>query len=115
MEFGFDEVLGLENIYDSVPTSSFDDRIFEADCFNRVMDKNSELREMQALFDRIDSDEEAHKFVKKAINKDMKINSIAELNEVLDTVSLKKANVFFNNVKRIVELSYGEERKTAFS
>lgn len=39
LEFGFDEVLGLEDIYDTVPTANFDDRIFEADCFNMVMDK----------------------------------------------------------------------------
>ena len=39
LEFGFDEILGLENIYNTIPTSNFDDRILEADCFNMVMDK----------------------------------------------------------------------------
>ena len=81
--------------------------------YNRAQDKEAELREMQILFDRIDSNEYAQKFVQKAMNKDLAVKSIAELNEVLDVIPLKKANVFFNNAKRIIELSSGEERKTA--
>ena len=76
-------------------------------------DKTAEIVEMKILFDRIDKDKDAKKFVQKAIIKDLKIPSIAELNEVLDTVPLKKANVFFNNAKRIIEQASGEERKTA--
>ena len=76
-------------------------------------DKTAEIVEMKVLFDRIDKDKEAKKFVQKAIIKDLKIPSIAELNEVLDTVPLRKANVFFNNAKRIIEQASGEERKTA--
>jgi len=83
--------------------------------FNKpsTRDKSAEIVEMQTLFNRIDKDNDAKIFVQKAINKDLKIDSIAELNEVLNTVPLKKANVFFNNAKRIIERSTGEERKTA--
>lgn len=80
---------------------------------NKLQDKTNELKEMQILFNKIDTNPEVEKFVKKAINKDLKVDSIAELNEVIDNVPLKKANVFFNNAKRIIELSSGEERKTA--
>ena len=76
-------------------------------------DKTAEIIEMKVLFDRIDKDKEAKKFIQKAIIKDLKIPSIAELNEVLDTVPLRKANVFFNNAKRIIEQASGEERKSA--
>ena len=85
------------------------------DRFKRVptKDKAAEVIEMQKLFNRIDNDKDAKTFVKKSINKDLKIASIAELNEVLDTVPLKKANIFFNNAKRIIEQAEREERKTA--
>lgn len=39
IEFGFDEILGLEEVYGKIPTKNFDDRILEADCFNMIMDK----------------------------------------------------------------------------
>lgn len=72
-----------------------------------------ELAEMQKLFARIDSDKDVNIFVQKAISKDLRLNSIAELNEIIDTIPLKKANIFFNNTKRIIETTEGEERKTA--
>ena len=72
-----------------------------------------ELAEMQKLFARIDKDKDANIFVQKAISKDLRLNSIAELNEIIDTIPLKKANIFFNNTKRIIEKTEGEERKTA--
>ena len=78
-----------------------------------VKDRAAEIVEMQTLFNKIDKDKDAKTFVKKAISKDLKIGSIAELNEVINTVPLKKANIFFNNTKRIVERTSGEERKTA--
>ena len=79
----------------------------------RNNDKSAEIVEMKVLFDRIDKDADAKKFVQKAIIKDLKIDSVAELNEVLNTTPLKKANVFFNNAKRIIEQTGGEERKAA--
>ena len=81
--------------------------------YNRSVDKSAEIVEMKNLFDKIDKDEEAKKFVKKAISKDLKVGSIAELNEVLDTVPLKKANIFFNNTQRIIEQTNRDGRKTA--
>ena len=80
-----------------------------------VKDRTAEIVEMQTLFNRIDKDNDAKTFVQKAINKDLKIASIAELNEVLDNTPLKKANIFFNNAKRIIERSTGEERKQALT
>jgi len=76
-------------------------------------DKTADIKEMKILFDKIDTNEDAKKFLQKAVAKDLKIGSVAELNEVLETTPLKKANIFFNNAKRIIETSSGEERKTA--
>ena len=81
--------------------------------FNRNTDKNAEIAEIKTLFDRIDKDEDAKKFVQKAINKDLRVASAAELNEILDIAPLKKANIFFNNAQRIIEQTGREERKTA--
>lgn len=78
-----------------------------------VKDRASEILEMQTLFNKIDKDKDAKIFVQKSISKDLKIGSIAELNEVLNATPLMKANIFFNNAKRIIERSSGEERKTA--
>ena len=76
-------------------------------------DKTAEINEMKILFDKIDTNEDVKKFVQMALDKDLKIGSVAELNEVLETTPLKKANIFFNNAKKIIETSSGEERKTA--
>ena len=76
-------------------------------------DNTKELAEMQKLFTRIDTDKDANTFVQKAISKDLRLDSIAELNEIIDIIPLKKANIFFNNTKRIIEKTDGEERKTA--
>ena len=85
------------------------------DRFKYTKGKNTaaEIVEMKSLFDRIDKDTDARTFIQKAINKDLRVSSIAELNEIINIVPLKKANVFFNNAKRIIELSNGEERKAA--
>lgn len=78
-----------------------------------LKDKQAEIVEMQKLFDTIDNNKYARTFVRKAIIKDLNVSSIAELNEVIDSAPLKKANIFFNNAKRIIERSSGEERKNA--
>ena len=78
-----------------------------------VNNRAAEIIEMQNLFNKIDNNEDAKTFVQKAISKDLRVRSIAELNEVLEVAPLKKANIFFNNAKRIIEKSTGEERKNA--
>ena len=75
--------------------------------------RSAEIVEMQKLFKTIDDNKDAQIFVQKAISKDLNIGTIEELNEVLAVAPLKKANVFFNNAKRIIEQSGREERKTA--
>ena len=83
--------------------------------YTPLNNKQAEIVEMQKLFDTIDNDEYARTFVKKAITKDLSVGSIAELNEVIAATPLKKANIFFNNAKRIIERSTGEERKIALT
>lgn len=105
----------LVNMYGSLDSTNAGLRKAVVDRFKMVpaKEKTAEVVEMQALFDRIDKDKDAKIFVEKAISKDLKVSSIAELNEVLNAAPLKKANIFFNNAKRIIERSSGEERKTA--
>lgn len=87
--------------------------ILERFKYSYANNKSAQIVQMQTLFNKIDNDKDAKTFVQKAINKDLKISSIEELNEILDTTPLKKANIFFNNAKRIIEHSSGEERKKA--
>lgn len=103
------------NMYDSLNSANSSLRNAIIEKFKRTpsVDKFAELVEMQKLFTKIDNDKEANKFIQKAVSKDLRVDSIAELNEIIDTVPLKKANIFFNNTKRIIETTEGEERKTA--
>lgn len=105
----------IVNMYSSLDKANAKLRQAVVDRFKNapVKDRAAEIVEMQALFKKIDKDSDAKTFVQKAIDKDLKIGSIAELNEILSITPLKKANIFFNNAKRIIENSTGEERKTA--
>ena len=76
-------------------------------------DNVDELKELKKLFKKIENNEEAKKFVANAVGQGLAVNSVAELNSVIENVYLKKANYFFENVRRIVALSEGEERRLA--
>jgi len=78
-----------------------------------VHGKTYELSDLNILFDKIDNNNDVKKFIQKAVKKDLRVHSISELNEILDNIPLKKANLFFNNAKRIIESTNGEERKKA--
>lgn len=103
------------NMYGSMDKANLKLRqaIVERFKISSIKDKTAEIVEMQSLFNKIDKDLDAKSFVQKAIDKDLKIGSIKELNEVLSVTPLKKANIFFNNAKRIIERSTGKERTQA--
>ena len=83
--------------------------------FKRISPQNNraELGELKILFTGIEKNLDAKNFAKKAVERGLAVSSIAELNEVISETALHKANYFFNNVKRIVALSNGKERKQA--
>jgi hypothetical protein len=81
--------------------------------YRKLQEQENSLEEIKRLFNRIDENEDVRKFIQKVISKGMKVHSVAELNHILDITPLKKATVFFNNTKRIISISAGEERAKA--
>jgi hypothetical protein len=73
----------------------------------------SEIVKLQALFEKMDNNKDVMEFIKNATVKDLKFNSIDDLIDILNTVPTQKANIFFNNLKRIVRKTSGEERSIA--
>lgn len=105
----------LLNLYKTTSKENLKLRLAVLDNFkysSKVQDKD-ELKELKKLFKKIETNEEAKKFVTKAIEQGLSVNSVGELNSVIESISLKKANYFFENVRRIVALSEGEERRIA--
>ena len=72
-----------------------------------------ELKELKKLFKTIEQNKEAKEFVLNSTKRGLGVNSAEEMNTVVESVNLKKANYFFDNVKRIVALSEGDIRKDA--
>lgn len=82
----------------------------------KYLAKNSadgELYELKLLFAKIEENKDARKFVQNTVDRNMPVDSVFDLNTIMSQVDLNKANYFFDNVKRIVALSRGEERELA--
>lgn len=73
----------------------------------------SEIKAMKDLFAHIDSNPHKAAFVEKALNNNIKIESIENLNTILAIVPPKKAEIFYKNIVRIVKYTTPEERKSA--
>lgn len=74
---------------------------------------NSEVKMMKNLFDRIDSDKNASKFVHKALGDGIKVENMEEFNRIMDIIPPKKASVFHKNISRIVANTNLLEREKA--
>ena len=74
---------------------------------------SSDINELKKLFDRIDANDNIRAFVDKAVRKDLRVTSPKEFNEILETIPAKMAEMFMTNLRRIVALTEGQERKTA--
>jgi len=72
--------------------------------------KNDELSEMRKLFDRMDIDKHAKSFVKKTLVRDERLGSIKDYNDILENVSSKKLNIFYDNGRRIIRQTEKSER-----
>ena len=73
----------------------------------------SDIREMRNLFNHIDSNPHKASFIEKALNSNIKIESIENLNKILSVVPPKKAEIFYKNIVRIVKFTSPEERISA--
>jgi len=71
----------------------------------------SEITEMRKLFDKIDHDKYTREFVRKFVSSSSNIHSIRTLNNLLDTVGSKKADIYFDNFVRLVNKSSLDEQK----
>ena len=73
----------------------------------------SEITEMRKLFEKIDNNKYVADFIKKFISVSSNIHSIKTLNNLLDAVGAKKADIFFNNFIRLVNKAPLEEQISA--
>ena len=73
----------------------------------------SDIRAMKNLFAHMDSNPHKAAFVEKALNGNIKIESIENLNTILSVVPPKKAEIFYKNIVRIVRYTKPEERESA--
>ena len=73
----------------------------------------SALNSMRVLFSKMDNDKHVAGFVHNILGDGLKIESIRELNRVIDMVPSKKAEIFHRNIARIVKNTNVEEREQA--
>ena len=76
---------------------------------------NSDLKDLKKLFKNTEKYKEVRDFVLNSVERGLAVNSVGELNSVIENVELNKANYFFDNVRRIVALSDGNVRKKALA
>ena len=73
-----------------------------------------EIASMRVLFDRMDASKDAYQFVQDLLDYRVKIHSIQELEDILAVVPPKKANIFHDNIYRIIKgTDEGQERRLA--
>jgi len=72
--------------------------------------QEAELLELKKLYDTIDSDKHAKRFIQKYLNKQSTLNSIKSLNDILDNVPAKKLDIFSDNAFKIINGTTQEER-----
>jgi len=72
--------------------------------------EKEEVKEIRTLFDRIDANKHVRNFVKKALLSKLDTNTAGEINEILEATSPKEADVYFENIKRIVNRTSKDER-----
>ena len=73
----------------------------------------SEIKAMRELFDKMDNDKYARNFVEKALHNNLGVKTLNELENLMDTVSSKKADIFYNNLSRILSRSKTSEQAQA--
>ena len=87
-------------------------RILEKFKFDHSQAENTtDTREMRKLFESMDKNSHIRSFVEKALDDNIKIESIENLNEVIAAVPPKKAEIFHKNIARIVRFTTPESRK----
>ena len=87
-------------------------RIMEKFKYDYSTDNNTtDTREMRKLFESMDKNSHIRSFVEKALDDNIKIESIENLNEVIAAVPPKKAEIFHKNIERIVRFTTPKERK----
>ena len=80
---------------------------------DEVMTSN-EIKAMRSLFGKMDSSKDAFSFVRSLLKSRVEPNSISTINEILEFVPPKKANIFRKNIFRILSKTRDtEELKTA--
>ena len=75
---------------------------------------SKEINAIHAIFEKIDKSNDTKEFVQHLMNQNLDIESAQELNNIIDLIPPKKANIFNRNIIRIIsQTQAGEERNLA--
>ena len=86
------------------------------ECAYDLNNYSEEIDAMRALFEKIDSDKDAFKFINKYSSELRNIRTIQELNNILEIVPAEKACIFHKNLNRIIQITKpGAERNRALA
>lgn len=77
--------------------------------------KDENLKLLEKLYNILDGDKNANKFVKKSLPKLYESVTMKELVDILQNVSTKKLNIFKNNAWNIILQTSGQERIDALN
>ena len=107
-------------IYKTTSKENFSLRIDVLDMFRNSADisnnqavDSKEIQAVRQLFDVMDKDKNARKFVEKAVKNELGVSNVQELLEVMSAVPPSKANIFYNNISLLVSSFSGEARYNA--
>ena len=103
------------NLYKTTSPENINLRTELMDKFKYYARKNeqAEVDALAKLCKDMEHNEEIRKFVQNTVERGLAVDSISELNSVIESTPLHKANYFFDNLRRIVALSEGQERQAA--
>lgn len=107
------------HMYSTTNGNNVDARLEVLDKFKNAKIRNdapfSDISSIRTLFDRMDKDKHAARFVNKALGDGIKLEHPDEFVTILDVIPSIKAEVFHKNISRIVANTNLEERAEALA
>lgn len=96
----------IKEIYNSTTSKNYNLR---TKLINLQSTTDLNIEELNKLFNIIDEDKFAKKFIKKFIDKKYVLHNIQKINNVLENVQPLKLNIFSDNAFRIMNMTSGSE------
>lgn len=110
-----EEINDILSIYTTTKPENIDFRIDIIDrlAIDTKSKNSSEIKSIKKLFQKMDDDKSGMEFIYKILGDGIAIDSAKTLNDILNVVPLKKAEIFHKNIARIIKYTDEEERIAA--